>query len=48
VIQLSRRDDSVRRMFLSGRTGAIIKESVCRWAKFGARTADYAWLRGPR
>ncbi|MFF3572370.1 NAD(P)/FAD-dependent oxidoreductase [Nocardia jiangxiensis] len=48
VIQFGRRDDSVRRAFLAGRTGAIIKESVCRWAKFGARTAEYAWLRGPR
>ncbi|WP_067664843.1 NAD(P)/FAD-dependent oxidoreductase [Nocardia miyunensis] len=48
VIQFGRRDDSVRRTFLAGRTGAIIKESVCRWAKYGARTANYAWLRGPR
>ena len=47
VIQLVRRDDSVRRMFLAGRGGAVVKETVCRWAKYGARTANYAWLRGP-
>lgn len=48
VIQVGRRDDSPRRIFLAGRTGAVIKESICRFAKYGSRTANYAWLPGPK
>ncbi|MET7986417.1 NAD(P)/FAD-dependent oxidoreductase [Streptomyces sp. NPDC005070] len=48
LLQVGRRDDTVWRLFFAGRTAAMGKERVCRYAKFGARTATYAWLRGPK
>ncbi|MER7405399.1 hypothetical protein ABT373_23655 [Streptomyces sp. NPDC000070] len=48
LLQVNRRDDTVRRLFFAGRTAAAAKERICRYAKFGARTATYAWLRGPK
>ncbi|WP_030265283.1 NAD(P)/FAD-dependent oxidoreductase [Streptomyces violens] len=48
VLQASRRDDTVRRFYLAGRTASVVKERICRYAKYGARTATYAWLRGPK
>ena len=48
LLQASRKDDSVRRFHLTGRAAAFGKERVCRYAKFGARTAVYAWLPGPK
>jgi NADH dehydrogenase FAD-containing subunit len=48
LVQLNRRDDTARRFYLAGRTAAVAKERVCRYARFGARTATYAWLRGPK
>ncbi|UCM90449.1 NAD(P)/FAD-dependent oxidoreductase [Streptomyces marincola] len=48
VIQLSHRDDTVRRRHLAGRAAAGIKERVCRFTLFGARTATYTWLRDPK
>lgn len=46
VLQVSRRDDTVRRLYIAGRTAATIKEGLCRGAKYGSRTATYTWLRG--
>ncbi|WOC12228.1 NAD(P)/FAD-dependent oxidoreductase [Gordonia sp. MP11Mi] len=46
VLQLCRRDDTPRRLFISGRLGAVSKESINRYAKFGPRTTKYAWLPG--
>ncbi|MGP3987303.1 NAD(P)/FAD-dependent oxidoreductase [Streptomyces sp. 3N207] len=48
LLQSGRRDDTVRRLYFAGRTAAAAKERVCRYAKFGARTAIYSWLRGPK
>ncbi|MEU1850079.1 FAD-dependent oxidoreductase [Streptomyces sp. NPDC019990] len=48
VLQANRRDDTVRRLYFAGRGAAVAKERICRYARFGARTATYAWLRGPK
>jgi NADH dehydrogenase FAD-containing subunit len=48
LLQAARRDDSVRRLYFAGRAAAVGKERVCRYALFGARTATYAWLPGPK
>ncbi|MFF2508067.1 NAD(P)/FAD-dependent oxidoreductase [Streptomyces sp. NPDC058067] len=48
LLQVSRRDDTVRRLYVSGRAAALVKEGVCRVVKYGARTADYAWLPGKK
>ncbi|MEV8314541.1 FAD-dependent oxidoreductase [Streptomyces sp. NPDC059900] len=48
LLQVARRNDTVRGLHFAGRTAAVVKERVCRYAKFGARTATYAWLRGPK
>ncbi|KUL55353.1 dehydrogenase [Streptomyces sp. NRRL F-4489] len=48
LLQAARRDDSVRRLYFAGRTAAVGKERICRYARFGARTATYAWLRAPK
>ena len=48
VIQAVRRDDTVRRFFVAGRTAAFAKERISRYAKFGSRTAAYTWIGGPR
>ncbi|MDF0528454.1 FAD-dependent oxidoreductase [Tsukamurella sp. 8F] len=48
LLQACRRDDTPRRIFISGRIGAMSKESINRYAKYGSRTANYAWLPGPR
>ncbi|OYD61286.1 NAD(P)/FAD-dependent oxidoreductase [Rhodococcus sp. OK302] len=48
VVQASRRDDRVRRLYVTGRLAAITKELVCRYAKYGPRTAIYVWLPGER
>ncbi|MGW4536122.1 NAD(P)/FAD-dependent oxidoreductase [Nocardia sp. NPDC004340] len=46
VVQASRRDDVPRRLYVSGRLAAFSKESINRYAKYGSRTANYAWLPG--
>ncbi|TJZ54423.1 dehydrogenase [Streptomyces piniterrae] len=48
LIQASRRDDTVRRLYIAGRAAAVAKERVCRYAKYGSRTANYAWLPGAK
>jgi NADH dehydrogenase FAD-containing subunit len=48
LVQVSRRNDAVRRLYFAGRAAAVTKERVCRYARFGARTATYAWLRGSK
>ncbi|MGW6057414.1 NAD(P)/FAD-dependent oxidoreductase [Streptomyces sp. NPDC055189] len=48
LLQAGRRNDTALRIHFAGRTAAAIKDRVCRYAKFGARTATYAWLRGPK
>ncbi|WP_067143469.1 NAD(P)/FAD-dependent oxidoreductase [Microtetraspora malaysiensis] len=48
LLQVSRRNDTVRRLYFAGRTAAVAKERVCRYARFGARTATYAWLWGSK
>jgi NADH dehydrogenase FAD-containing subunit len=48
LVQACRRDDTPRRIFIAGRLGAVSKEGVNRYAKYGSRTANYAWLPGPK
>lgn len=48
LIQAVRRDDGVRRMFIAGRPAAVAKEQISRYAKYGSRTTNYAWIGGPR
>ncbi|RMI34289.1 NAD(P)/FAD-dependent oxidoreductase [Nocardia stercoris] len=48
VIQVTRRDDSPRRAYLSGRTGAALKEAIVRGAKAAPRTGIYAWMPGKK
>ncbi|MFH8410963.1 NAD(P)/FAD-dependent oxidoreductase [Streptomyces sp. NPDC018019] len=48
LLQSSRRNDTVRRLYFAGRAAAVAKERVCRYAKFSTRTAAYAWLRGSK
>ncbi|MFI2238498.1 NAD(P)/FAD-dependent oxidoreductase [Streptomyces chrestomyceticus] len=45
LLQVDRKDGTARRLHVAGRAAAVIKEQVCRYAKFGARTAVYTWLR---
>lgn len=45
LLQVDRRDGTARRFHVAGRAAAVIKERVCRYAKSGARTAVYTWLR---
>ncbi|WP_206503597.1 NAD(P)/FAD-dependent oxidoreductase [Streptomyces chrestomyceticus] len=45
LLQVDRRDGTARRLHVAGRAAAVIKERVCRYAKFGARTAVYTWPR---
>ena len=47
VLQVARRDDTPRRLYVAGRAAAAVKEGIVRSAKFGARTAYTAWLPGP-
>ncbi|UPU46210.1 MULTISPECIES: NAD(P)/FAD-dependent oxidoreductase [Rhodococcus] len=46
LLQMCRRDDTPRRMYLTGRIAATSKESIVRYAKYGSRTAHYAWMPG--
>ncbi len=48
VVEASRRDGTPQRLRVSGRIGAVAKEQVSRYAKFGSRTATYGWLPGPK
>ncbi|MFE3291642.1 NAD(P)/FAD-dependent oxidoreductase [Rhodococcus sp. NPDC059234] len=48
LVQACRRDDTPRRIFVAGRVGAVSKEGINRYAKYGSRTANYAWLPGPK
>ncbi|MFD5735617.1 NAD(P)/FAD-dependent oxidoreductase [Streptomyces sioyaensis] len=48
LVQASRRDDTVRRLYIAGRAAAVAKEGVSRYAKYGARTANYAWIPGAK
>ncbi|MEU7151910.1 FAD-dependent oxidoreductase [Streptomyces sp. NPDC045470] len=45
LLQVDRGDGTARRLYFAGRAAAVFKERVCRYAKFGARTAVYTWLR---
>ncbi|GCD42212.1 dehydrogenase [Streptomyces paromomycinus] len=45
LLQADRRDGTARGVYFAGRAAAVAKERVCRYAKFGARTAVYTWLR---
>ena len=47
LLQATRRDDTVRRLYLAGRAAAVGKEGICRYARNSSRTATYSWLRGP-
>lgn len=42
VGQLTRRDDSLRRTCITGRTAAVVKEMASRGGKYGARTGTGA------
>jgi NADH dehydrogenase len=48
VIQAARRDDTPTRVWFGGGAAAVVKERVCRAARYAARTANYAWLPAPR
>lgn len=48
LLQPCRRDDTPRRFVIPGRIGAISKESINRYAKYGSRTANYTWLPAPK
>lgn len=48
VIQAARRDDTPTRVWFAGRPAALVKEQVCRGARWAARTAIFAWLPAPR
>ncbi|ALG85472.1 NAD(P)/FAD-dependent oxidoreductase [Gordonia phthalatica] len=47
VVQRVHRDDSPAGFWLGGRTGALVKEQVCRSTMIIARTSRNAWLPGP-
>ena len=40
-------DDTPRRLFITGRMAAMSKQSINRYAKYGSRTANHAWLPDP-
>lgn len=48
LVQPTRRDDTARRLYVAGRTAAVVKERVSRYAKYSSRTANYSWLSGPK
>ncbi|KAA0020167.1 NAD(P)/FAD-dependent oxidoreductase [Antrihabitans cavernicola] len=48
LVLACRRDDTPRRLFIAGRVGSISKETINRYAKYGSRTANYAWLPGSK
>lgn len=48
VIQVTRRDDSPRRLYFAGRAAAVAKEGGARGARYAARTATMAWRSGPK
>lgn len=48
LLQMSRRDDTPRRLRLSGRSAAFAKERISRYAKYGSRTANYVWMPAGR
>jgi NADH:ubiquinone reductase (H+-translocating) len=53
TFQVSHTDDSPRRLYIAGRTAAVIKEQVCKatvtfLAKEGRKPGSYFWIRGAR
>jgi NADH dehydrogenase len=51
TVQLCHSDDSPRRIFIGGRTGAFVKEQVCRATltflrKEGQKPGSYFWFKG--
>lgn len=51
TVQLCHSDDSPRRVFIGGRTGALLKEQVCRatltfMRKEGRKPGSYFWFKG--
>ncbi|MCG7611275.1 MULTISPECIES: NAD(P)/FAD-dependent oxidoreductase [Mycobacterium] len=51
TVQLCHSDDSPRRIFIGGRTGAFVKEQVCRATltflrKEGVKPGSYFWFKG--
>lgn len=48
VIQLTRRDDSATRLYLTDRLAVVGKEAGARAAKYCARTAKIVWRSGPK
>lgn len=47
VVQVTRRDDTARRLYYAGRAAAAIKEAVTRYANHGAATGSGLWVPGP-
>ncbi len=52
TMQLNHADDSPTRFYIGGRTGAFIKEQVCRytlkWMRGEAeKPGSYSWPKGP-
>ncbi|CAL9471448.1 NADH dehydrogenase [Streptomyces sp. enrichment culture] len=48
VVQLTRRDDSPKRLYIASRIAAVGKEAGARTAKYCARTAKITWRSGPK
>ena len=49
VLQVNHRDDSPRRVYVAGRSGAVSKAALTRSAKYVARTGPTGfWMKGPR
>jgi NADH dehydrogenase FAD-containing subunit len=48
LVQVVRRNGTVRRLYFAGPAAVVAKERICRYARFGTRTATYAWPRGSK
>ena len=52
TVQLARKDDTPISLYIGGRTGALVKEQVCRYtvkwlAGEAAKPGSYRYFRGP-
>jgi len=52
TVQLNHADDTPRRAYIGGRTGAFVKEQVCKWTLKWMRgeaetPGSYSWAKGP-
>jgi NADH:ubiquinone reductase (H+-translocating) len=52
TFQVNHSDDTPRRLYIGGRTGAFVKEQVCRWtlkwlSGEATKPGSYTWNKGP-